>query len=427
MPLEVTMPRLSDTMEEGTLLKWRAKVGDKVSPGDVLADVETDKATMELQSYEDGTIARLVAAEGATLPIGGLILIMAKPGETVEQAAAATPSAAGAKPAAKAAQAGGGAATASKTAAATMEAPAPASRVRVSPLARKIADEKGVDVTVLAGSGPAGRVIKRDVEAAASAEKPAPKAPPAKPITPANAISTTAAKLEAKLVSLTNMRKTIARRLVESKQTIPHFTVTMTVNVEPLMQLRGTLNQQLESQGVKLSVNDFVVRAVAMALVQHPVVNSSWVDGGIQYHGTVNIGVAVALPEEKGGGLVVPTLRDAHVLGLRVISSETKRLAKKAREQGLTVEEMSDGTFTLSNLGMLGVEHFTAIINPPQAAILAIGAALEKPVVRDGKIVVGQEMSLTLSADHRVIDGATAAIFLQTIQKLLENPAAMLV
>ncbi len=432
MPLEVTMPRLSDTMEEGTLLKWRTKVGDKVSPGDVLADVETDKATMELQSYEDGTIARLVAAEGATLPIGGLILVMAKPGETVEQAAAApTAGSAGAKSqVAKAetknavAAGNGGAATA------TLETPAPTTRVRVSPLARKIAEEKGIDVAVIVGSGPAGRVIKRDVESAAAgaAGKPASKpAVPARAITPSTAIPTTAAKLEAKLVTLTNMRKTIARRLVESKQTIPHFTVTMTVNIEPLMQLRGTLNAQLESQGVKLSVNDFVVRAVAMALVQHPVVNSSWVEGGIQYHGTVNIGVAVALPEEKGGGLVVPTLRDAHNLGLRTISSETKRLAKKAREQGLTIEEMSDGTFTLSNLGMLGVEHFTAIINPPQAAILAIGAALEKPVVRDGKIVVGQEMSLTLSADHRVIDGATAAIFLQTIQKLLENPAAMLV
>jgi len=233
--------------------------------------------------------------------------------------------------------------------------------------------------------------------------------------------------LESKLVPITNMRKTIAKRLVESKQTIPHFTVTMSVDLQPLTALRGTINKQLEAQGVKLSVNDFIVRATAVALTQHPVVNSSWTSEGIQYHGEVNIGVAVALPEEKGGGLVVPTLRNADAISLRTISIDTKKLAKKARETGLSVSEMSDGTFTISNLGMFGVEHFEAIINPPQAAILAIGAGIEKPVVRDGKIVIGQEMSLTLSADHRVIDGATAAQFLVALKGLIESPASMLV
>jgi pyruvate dehydrogenase E2 component (dihydrolipoamide acetyltransferase) len=223
------------------------------------------------------------------------------------------------------------------------------------------------------------------------------------------------------------MRKTIAKRLLESKTTIPHFTVTLSVNMDPLMTLRQTLNAQLESQGVKLSVNDFVVRASALALLQHPAVNSSWTEGGIQQHGTVNIGVAVALPEDKGGGLVVPVLFDAQNKGLRSISSETRALAQKARETGLSPEQMSNGTFTISNLGMMGVEHFEAIINPPQAAILAVGAALQKPVVRDSQIVIGQEMSLTLSGDHRVIDGAVGATFLNTLKTLLENPAVLLV
>ncbi len=223
------------------------------------------------------------------------------------------------------------------------------------------------------------------------------------------------------------MRKTIAKRLIESKTTIPHFTVTMAIDMDPLMELRKTLNQQLEAQNIKLSVNDFITRASALACVQHPLVNSSWADGSIQQHGTVNVGVAVALPEERGGGLVVPVLRDVQNMGLRQISEQTRQLAKKAREQGLSQEEMQGGTFTISNLGMFGVEHFEAIINPPQAAILATGGAIEKPVVRDGALTVGHEMSATLSADHRVVDGAIAAAYLQTLKQLLENPAALLV
>jgi pyruvate dehydrogenase E2 component (dihydrolipoamide acetyltransferase) len=427
MPIRVEMPRLSDTMEEGTLLKWRVKVGDKVSPGDVLADVETDKATMELAAYEDGTIAKLVADEGATMPIGKLILVMAKAGETIEDAAgaagdAATAGASQSKAATTAAAAKGGA-TAVLEAPAT--APTPASvqgRARVSPLAKKLAKDANIEVTALQGTGPDGRIIKRDIEAAVAsgaskaAKAPASAKPPAAP-----------ASLQSRLVTITGMRKTIAKRLVESKQTIPHFQVTMTINADPLMTLRSVINSQLESQGVKLSVNDFVVKATAIALTKHAVVNSSWTDAGIQYHGTVNIGIAVALPEERGGGLVVPTLYSTHTTDLRTISAETKRLAKKARETGLTVDEMSNGTFTISNLGMFGVDHFTAIINPPQAAILAVGAGVEKAVARGGKIVIGQEMSMTLSADHRVVDGATAAQFLVTIKELLENPAAMLV
>ena len=438
MPIRIEMPRLSDTMEEGTLLKWRVKVGDKVAANDVVADIETDKATMELQVFDAGTVASLVAPEGSTMKIGSVILLLAKAGEKIEDvAASAGSSAAAAAPEKKATKAlgctdrpGGDAPPEADTATAVMEAPAAKQaagdeRIRVSPLAKKMAADAKVELAELKGSGPDGRIIKRDIEAAVAsgATKKAATAP-AKSSAPAVA---PIAALESKLVAITNMRKTIAKRLVESKQTIPHFTVSMSVNLEPLSALRATINKQLESQGVKLSVNDFIVRATALALTQHPVVNSSWTDAGIQYHGVVNVGVAVALPEEKGGGLVVPTLRNADSISLRTISSETKRLAKKAREAGLTVSEMNEGTFTISNLGMFGVDHFTAIINPPQAAILAVGAGIEKPVVRDGKIVIGQEMSLTLSADHRVIDGATAAQFLVTLKGYLESPASMLV
>lgn len=454
MPIQITMPRLSDTMEEGTLVKWKVKVGDKVKSGDNLADVETDKATMELQSYDDGTVAKLAVAEGEATPVGKLILVLASPGESVEEAAKAGGasgdggggSKAPAKPdkekAGKASPAPG---KEEPAAGEEEESAAPAGdggRLRVSPLARKIAEERGVDLARIKGSGPDGRIIKRDVmEAKASGSpgtKPDAGAASAKPqaaagtSTAASApASLIAGKLEAKTIPVSNMRKTIARRLVESKTTIPHFTVTVTVSMDALLALRVTLNQQLESQQIKLSVNDFVVRGCAIALLRHPLINASWSDQGIQQHGSINIGIAVALPQEKGGGLVVPTLRDVQTKGLRTISGETRALAEKARTKGLTIEEMSDSTFTISNLGMLGVDHFEAIINPPQAAILAVGAAVKKPVVKStpqgDQLAVGTEMTLTLSADHRVIDGAMAAEFLQTLKGLMENPAALLV
>ncbi|MCE9589187.1 MAG: 2-oxo acid dehydrogenase subunit E2 [Planctomycetes bacterium] len=432
MPIEITMPRLSDTMEEGTLVKWKVKVGDKVKAGDVVADVETDKATMELPVYDDGTIALLAAGEGQTLAVGALILVLAQKGESVEDAAKSVQGRPAAAPAAKAAPSASPKAAPATTAAATAvseddgeEAAVATSgaRVRVSPLAKRIADDKGIDLARVKGTGPDGRIIKRDVLSAPAAPaggaKPAASAKPAPP-----AISTAA--LSSLLVPVTNMRKTIARRLLESKTTIPHFTVTVAVNMDLLLGERGA-KKQLESQGIKLSVNDFVVRAAALALLNHPGCNASWTDAGIQMHGAVNIGVAVALPAEKGGGLVVPVVRDVNNKSLRTINAEVKHLAEKARTQGLTVEEMSDGTFTISNLGMLGVDHFEAIINPPQAAILAVGASITKPIVRDGQIVVGQEMTCTLSADHRVIDGAMAAEYLKTLKSLLENPAVLMV
>lgn len=448
MPIEITMPRLSDTMEEGTLIKWRVKEGDAVSSGDHLADVETDKATMELQAFDDGTVAQVPVNEGDTVPVGDLILLLAEEGESAEDAVKnAGGSGSGGsddsghsnndKP--KAAERSDKATDQS----ASSPEPSNSKKLRVSPLARKLAEEHGLDLASLQGTGPDGRIIKRDVLAAANgnsgsdakpraaersgqaSDQPSPSAKPQ--AAPAPMIAGT---LEAKTIQLTGMRKTIAKRLVESKTTVPHFQVSVAVNTDPLMELRQTINGQLESQGIKLSINDFVTRAVALACVEHPAVNSSWDGDKIQQHGSVNVGVAISLPPEKGGGLLVATLRDTHAKGLRQISSDVKQLAKNARsEKGLTVDEMSDSTITISNLGMpqYGVTQFTAIVNPPNAAIIAVGAAIEKPVVRNGEIVVGHEMNVTLSGDHRTIDGAVGAEYLATLKRLLENPAALLV
>ncbi|MFG0326995.1 MAG: dihydrolipoamide acetyltransferase family protein [Phycisphaerales bacterium JB037] len=460
MPIEITMPRLSDTMEAGTVVSWNVKVGDKVSVGDALADIETDKATMELEAFDDGTVAAIPAEEGKQVSVGSVIMILAAEGESVEDAAASVASGSAGKSESKSKSksesesgsdsngSSGSTATATESKPARSSgssSPAPSNgsangqstnsggngRIFVSPLARKIADEAGLDLSTIDGSGPSGRIIKKDVEQAisrggtraASAPKRDRAAPSLPPID---------AALEARTVPLSNMRATIAKRLVESKQTVPHYQVTVDAHLDALLALRQQLNDQLASQGVKLSVNDFLVRACALAMHQHPFVNASWgADGkSVDIHGEVNIGVAIALPIKEdltGGGLVVGTLRDADRIGLRQISAETKRLATKAREKGLTIDEMSDSSFTISNLGMFGVSHFTAIINPPNAAILAVGAAEERPVVRDGQIVVGHVMSMTMSSDHRIIDGAMAAQYLQTVKQYLENPATLLV
>lgn len=426
MPIEINMPRMSDTMEEGTLIKWRVKVGDKVDSGDHLADVETDKATMELQAFDDGTVARIAVDAGQTVPIGALILILAEEGESIEDAVAAAETnesqTSGTAPS-PAVGHGNGSGSAVATAPAP---PMPGRRIRVSPVARKIAEEHGLDLSAVAGSGPEGRIIKRDVLAAIATTSAA--AYPAEPSAPASAQP--AAARNAKIISLSNMRKTIARRLVESNATIPDFTVSVCINMDPLLSLRQTLNAQLEAsggQGPKLSVSDFITQAAARAAVAHPAVNSSWDQDKIVQHGTVHVGIAVAVPPERGGGLVVPVLHDVQTMSLRAISEQTRALAQKARQSGLSSDEMAGGTLTVSNLGMYGVDQFTAIINPPQAAILAVGAANKKPVVRDGQITIGHEMIATLSCDHRVLDGASAAEYLQTLRRLLENPAVLLV
>ncbi|HCT43668.1 MAG: pyruvate dehydrogenase complex dihydrolipoamide acetyltransferase [Phycisphaerae bacterium] len=451
MAISITMPRLSDTMEQGTVVKWHVKQGDSVSPGDVIADIETDKATMELEAFDEGTVAALSIDEGQTINVGETIVVLAEDGESAEEAAKSASSTASSSGAAStadtsAAQSGSDTPAPSSSGGTTAVAEPPASgsestdRVFASPLARKIAEEHNINLGTINGSGPSGRIVKKDVEAVIGNGTAAPTAAPQQ-ATPAAAsapapapMPAVGATLESRNVALNNMRATIAKRLVESKTTIPHYQVTISARMDSLMMLREELNEQLSTQGVKLSVNDFLVRACAIAMHQHPFVNSSWNPQGpsIDLHGHVNIGVAVALPEEKGGGLVVATINNADQIGLRQISSETKRLAKKARDKGLSPQELTGSTFTISNLGMFGVDHFTAIVNPPNAAILAVGRSIEKPFVEydeDGtpELVVGHEMSMTISSDHRIIDGAMAAAYLNTVKQLLESPASLLV
>lgn len=443
MPIKIEMPRLSDTMQAGTVVKWNVKEGQAVKTGDVIADIETDKATMELQSFDDGTVAAIAVPEGKNVPIGTVIVVLAKKGEDLAAAKASLGSASA--PAAQAAQAGGTtkptAPAASTSATAVMEPPAkngvaaePKGRIFASPLARKIALESGVNLASIEGTGPSGRIIRKDVEAAmagGAVMAPAASTSDKRTAAPAPLLPLAGAALAAKRVPLSNMRRTIATRLVQSKQSIPHYQVTVEVDMDPLLDLRKQLNEQLAAQGVKLSVNDFLVRACALAMHQHPFVNARWSELGaevaIDCLADVNVGVAIALDESKGGGLVVATLRQADRKGLRQLSSETKALSEKARTKGLSVEEMSDSTFTISNLGMFGVDHFTAIINPPNAAILAVGAAIQKPVVRSGQLAVGHVMSMTMSSDHRIIDGAMAAAYLATVKGMLEKPATLLV
>lgn len=487
MPVKVEMPRLSDTMQAGTVVHWSVKEGDKVKSGQALADIETDKATMELTSFDDGVVASITVAEGQNVPVGTLIMLIATAGEDVAavkagagggggaSGAASAGSASPAKGAPAAAKAAPHHPTSNGTAHAALLAPAvgapaavaagnagfpaeaahrePSGRIFVSPLARKIAGDSGLDLSELRGTGPSGRIVRRDVEAAiasvgsrtaaqatgttglasglaaGSANGGAVKSGPRPSAVPT--LSAVGTKLAGKVVPLSNMRRIIATRLVESKTTIPHYQVTIDVDMDPLLKLRSELNEQLAAQGLKLSVNDFIVRACALAMHQHPYVNARWVptpgQESIELLSEVHVGIAIALSEEKGGGLVVATLRNADQIGLRQISTQSRALADKARGKGLAPQEMSDSTFTISNLGMFGVSNFTAIINPPNAAILAVGAAIEKPVVKDGKVVVGNVMSMTMSSDHRIVDGAMAAGYLNTVRNLLEKPATLLV
>ncbi|MBX3356163.1 MAG: 2-oxo acid dehydrogenase subunit E2 [Phycisphaeraceae bacterium] len=485
MPIDVTMPRLSDTMESGTVVRWHVKEGDPVTSGAVVADIETDKATMEMQVFDDGTIAKILVPEGQAVSVGTKIAEIAgdddggagasgseqsnagsvtPPSATSERTNSATTAASSERMGAP--QQAAGASQAVQSGAPSDRSAAQDSRrsaegvapMRVSPVARRMAEEFGVDLSQVRGSGPGGRIIKRDIEAAAetagarvpsregpledrsraglaspapaSASRSADRGSLATPVGQGGARSGGAlavSGLQSVEMPLSSMRQTIAKRLVESKQSIPHYQVSMAFAMDALVALRSSLNADLEKSGVKLSVNDFVVRAAALAMARHPFFNASWGGDHLVVHQTVNIGVAVALDEERGGGLLVATIRDADRKSLRQISLEAKALSEKARTKGLSLEEMSDSTFTISNLGMFGVDHFTAIINPPNSAILACGAALQKPVVRDGALAVGWEMTATLSLDHRVIDGAMAARFLQTIRHFFEHPTLLLV
>lgn len=433
MSIEITMPKLSDTMTTGTLVKWLKKEGDSVQPGDIIAEVETDKATQELEAFEPGTVAKIVVGEGSQIPIGGLIVVLASPGENVAEVAkavAAAPKApVASKPASPAPAATAHAATdkppaaspapAVAPAAAPAPAPAPAApaktvgptdhpalgKPRSSPLARKVAAEKGVDISSLHGSGPGGRIIRRDVLAApARGTAPKPTAPAAK------------SKLQPGTVPLSNMRQTIARRLLESKQSIPHFYISIDVVMDALLDLRKAVNEQFAP--TKLSVTDFISHATAMAIANVPAVNASFSPTAIIRHGTVHLGIAVAVED----GLVVPVIRDAQLLSVFEISTQIRQVAELARSRKLKADQMTGSTFTISNLGMYGVREFQAIINPPEAAILAVGGTEARPIVKNGQVVAGQVMSLSLSADHRVVDGATAAQFLSELKTILENP-----
>lgn len=393
--VDILMPRLSDTMEEGVVNAWLKQVGDEVKAGDTLVEIETDKAVMEHQAYEDGVLAEIVVAEGGTAPIGMPIAKLKVAGEPDEPS---VPAAAPAVPAA---------------------APvADGQRILSSPLARKDAREHGVDLSSVTGTGPGGRIIRADVVRARDEQTAGVPATPEQPAA-ATPAATPAVDESDEVLQLSSMRRTIARRLSESMQAAPHFYVTKTIDAGPLMTLRAELNERLvAAERPKVSVNDIIVRAAAVVLRDHPVVNSSFAGDVIVQHGRVHVGIAVATE----AGLVVPVIRDADGKSLTTIATESRELAGRARDRKLGLDEMSGGTFTVSNLGMYGIDHFTAVINPPEAAILAVGAVRSEPGVRDGQVAVVQRMTMTLSSDHRVVDGAQAAEFARDLAAVLEDP-----
>ena len=439
----IDMPKLSDTMTVGTLVKWLKQEGEPVKSGDMLAEVETDKATMELECFFDGTLLRQFAPAGSQVAIGSPLCAIGNPGEKVETPAAVPVPAP--KPAAPLPVAAPTPPPAPRPVAPTpvapalvpVSAPAPAAvssaRVRISPLARRLAAEKGVDYSRVTGSGPGCRIVRADIAAAAAkpAAPAAPAAAPAKSASPKGgadawpwrSVFDPAPIQPESTAALSNMRATIARRLVESKTTIPHFYLEIEVDAAPLGALRAQLNAGLGQDGVRLSVNDFILKASAAALRAVPGVNASWDAAGIKFHGAVHVSFAVAIED----GLITPVIRETDQKSVVQISTEAKDLGKRAKEKKLTPAEYTGGTFCVSNLGMMGIARFSAIINPPNAAILAVGATVRKPVVQDDQIVIGERMSLTLSCDHRVVDGALGARFLNALKDHLEHPALLLV
>ena len=433
MAIAVEMPKMSDTMEEGVLVAWRVEEGDAISAGDVIAEVETDKATMDLEAYDDGVLLKKVIGEGEAVPIGGLIAVLGKEGEDVSGLLAQYEQGGdGAAPVAAPAPSAEAAAESAPTPAPSGDGAARADgRLKASPLARKLAGDHGLDLRTIRGSGPEGRIIKRDVEALLSGEvAPAPEVVPAPVEAPAPrpaVAAPTPAGEEAPYtaVRISQMRKAIARRLGQSKYAAPHFYLTIDLAMEQAIAARKRLNALAAEQGrPKISFNDLITKACATALRLHPEVNAAYMadEGEIRHYNEVHIGIAVAIDE----GLVTPVIRNADKKGLAELAEETKALAARARDRKLQPDEMAGSTFTTSNLGMFGIEDFTAIINPPNACILAIGAIRDEPVVRDGEIVPGKRMKVTLSCDHRVVDGATGAKFLQTLRPFLEDPMNLL-
>ncbi|PWV47910.1 dihydrolipoamide acetyltransferase family protein [Nocardiopsis sp. L17-MgMaSL7] len=417
---EIHMPRLSDTMEEGVISTWVKKVGDKVASGDVLVEIETDKAVMEFEAYEDGFLVKQNVSEGDTVPIGEVIGLIADSPDAVPEETAA--------PAAPASEAAEEPKEEAKEEAKPEQAaePAPAAestgeRPRTSPLARRLAKEYGLDITKIQGSGPKGRIVRADIEAAAKDGSAAQDSQAPAASTPAPAAQAAPAQDDVRgseEVKTSNVRKVIARRLTESKQTVPHFYLRRTIDAEALKAFRGQINQQLSSTGVKVSFNDLIVKACATALKLHPEVNTSWINDTLVQHHRVNVGVAVAVD----AGLVVPVLHDTDKATLSEISTRTRELAGKARDNKLKPQEMSGGTFSVSNLGMFGIDSFSAVINPPEAAILAVGAMRPEAVVVDGEVAVRNRIALELSVDHRAVDGAVGAAYLKELAEILEEP-----
>ena len=438
MPINIEMPKLSDTMTEGTLIKWIKQVGDSIEVGDIIAEVETDKATMEMEAFDEGTLTEILVQEGAKSPVGSVIGIILEEGETAGASAAPAAAADVSAPAPTPV-----AAPAPVTPAA---APAPASsgpivtasgeRINVSPLARKIAAAKGIDLTTVQGSGPGGRIVKADVGGSEGVVIPAPAATPspvsaaaAQPAPVASAAPAFKALLPTvgsadKTVQLSTMRRIIADRLLISKTTIPHFYLHLEADTASLMTLRKQVNAQAEqTHGNKYSVNDFVIKAVINAAQAVPAVNAAFNGDSIVEFEKIGVSVAIAVDD----GLVTPVIKDAAGKSMLQISKEVKAMAVRARDGKLLPNEFDGGTITISNLGAWGIESFDAIVNPPQALILSIGAIVEKPVVKDGQIVPGLRMNIGVSCDHRVVDGAVAAQFINEVKNLIENPALMLV
>lgn len=407
MATKIQMPKLSDTMDTGRILKWLKKEGEKVAPGDVIAEVETDKANMDMEAYDEGILLKVVAKEGDRVPIGGLIAILGNAGEDISEITAEGGKVAVAKESGKqnlpSSLEKTQATLAPSSSPENIESPKDNGKLKASPLAKRLAREQGIDIGAVKGSGTAGRIIKRDVEDFAPSQRK----------------RSVVSSGEFKDEPLTMMREAIARRLSQSNVEAPHFFLTVEVKMENAIAFRESLNSFNEED--KISFNDIIVKACASALQEHPAVNATFMKDKIRIFGDVHIGVAVAIDE----GLVTPVIRDVEKKGLRDISAETKELATRARQRKLKPEEYAGSTFTVSNLGMFGVDEFTAIINPPEAAILAVGAIVEKPVVEEGQITIGKRMRMTLSSDHRVVDGALAAQFMQTLKKILESPAAL--
>lgn len=419
MAIKIEMPKLSDTMEEGVIATWNVNEGDSVSAGDIIAEVETDKATMDVEVFDAGTILKIVPGEGDAVPLGGLIAIIGEAGEDISSlldnnSDSATTDSAPVTEDDKVTKT-------EEAVAAPTAVLAPSvgdGRIKASPLAKKIAADKGIDLNSIAGSGPEGRIVKKDVETAQSATSSTLTRPGA----PAPMASSTAknfSSLASQEVKVSQMRKVIAKRLSASKFTNPHFYETIDIDMKAAIEARTQLKDKLD---IKISFNDIVLKASAVALSRHQAINSSWMGDMIIEHGDVHIAIAVAIDE----GLMTPVLRHVDQKGLVQISSETRELAGLARDRKLAPEQMEGSTFTISNLGMFGIEEFTAIINPPNACILAVGAIRDVPVVENGVVVPGKRMKVTLSSDHRIVDGAKAAEFLNTLRSLIENPLSML-